>query len=168
MLTANTQQNTDGWVDWLRQDSFLKMFCWSPMGISQQPPTVIPIDAFFLLIILCDWRSLFFNSVVGEGSCGRSVLRTHKHTHPDLFSMFSCLPLVVFLVRLVVDFSHSAQGGIYAFVMMGFSWVFPAAVPSSYLLRGSTHRCVWPALLQACGHGKGRGCSREAVCTFPV
>lgn len=31
-----------------------------PCGISQQPPTIILTDAFFLLIIPCNWQSLGF------------------------------------------------------------------------------------------------------------
>lgn len=42
--------------------------------------------------------------------------------------------------------------------MVGFSWILLTAEPSSHQRRGSTHRCVWPALLQACRNGKRRGC----------
>lgn len=64
---------------------------------------------------------------------------------------------VACLVRLAVDFSHPAQWGPYAFVMMGFPRIFIIAEPSSHWRRGSTVRCVWPALLQACRDAKGRG-----------
>lgn len=72
------------------------------------------------------------------------------------------------LVRLVVDFSHPAQWGPYAFVMMGFPQIFIIAEPSSHWRKGSTVRCVWPVLLQACRDAKGRGSFREAVCSFLV
>lgn len=35
-----------------------------PFGISQQPPTIILTNAFFLLVIPRDWQSLIFPSVV--------------------------------------------------------------------------------------------------------